>query len=164
MKATAAKNQAYKDTLQSIATRSARERYREKRREEKRLHRRKKREAEIRELEDIEMYCSRNQARKFYERIKRQTEGLKPGANACNDENGNLVTDVQGFLRLWRDHFSGLLNGDEDTHHIHIAYTSCCAKYGRTNVCPAIGTLAYFAQSTKREIPRSVETIVGSVS
>ena len=113
--AAAAKDAAYKDTLQSIATRAVRERYRELRREEKRLFRRKKREAERRELDNIEMSCSRNDARKFYEKIKRQTGGLKTGAAACKDENGNLVVDTQGMLRIWREHFSRLLNGDINT-------------------------------------------------
>lgn len=109
--ATAAKTAAYKEMLHTVATRAVRERYRELRREEKRVFRRKKREAEKRELDGIEMNCSRNEARKFYERVKRQTGGSKTGAAACRDENGNLVTDIQGMLRRWRDHFNGLLNG-----------------------------------------------------
>lgn len=113
-KAAAEKDEAYKETLQCVATRAVWERYREKRREEKRLFRRKKREAEIRELEDIEMSRSSNNARKFFQKVKRQTEGLKTGAFACKDENGDLVTDIDRMLGLWREHFSGLLNGDDD--------------------------------------------------
>ena len=113
--ATAAKDAAYRATLQSVATRALRERYREKRREEKRLIRRKKREAEYRDLEDIERCGRRNDARKFFENVKRQTNGFKTGATACRDKNGNLVTDVQSVLRLWRDHFAELLNGGDNT-------------------------------------------------
>ena len=98
-----------------MATRAVRERYRDLRREEKRLFKRKKCEAERRELDGIEMNCSRNEARKFYERIKRQAGGLKTGAAACKDESGNLVTYIQGMLKLWRQHFNSLLNGDFNT-------------------------------------------------
>ena len=31
-------------------------------------------------------------ARKLYQELKRLTEGSKPGASSCKDENGNLVT------------------------------------------------------------------------
>ena len=80
--ASAAKDAAHRDTLQSVATRAVRERYRDLRREEKRLHKRKKREAERRELDGIEMNCSRN------EKVKRQTGGLKTGPAACIDLHG----------------------------------------------------------------------------
>ena len=48
--------------------------------------------------------------------IKRSTEVYKPGASSCNDEHGNLVTDLQRVQRLWRKHFSSLLQGDDDTN------------------------------------------------
>ena len=60
--ASAAKNDAYKHTLQSAATRAIFEDYRQKRREERLLIRRKNREQERREREEIEMYRSRNDA------------------------------------------------------------------------------------------------------
>ena len=60
------------------------------RREERRLFRRKKREQERREREEIEMYRSRNDVRKLYQKVKRLTEGHKPGASSCKDEHGNL--------------------------------------------------------------------------
>ena len=40
-------------------------------------------------------------------------EGYKPGASSCIDENGNLITDPQEVLKLWRKHFSTLLQGDD---------------------------------------------------
>ena len=63
--ASAAKNDAYKRTLQSATTRAIVADYRQKRREERRLIRCKKREQERREREEIEMYRSRNDAKKF---------------------------------------------------------------------------------------------------
>ncbi|XP_060665650.1 uncharacterized protein LOC132797914 [Drosophila nasuta] len=62
----------------------------------KRLFRRKKKEQERRD------------------RVKRLTEGFKSGAVACRDDDGNLVTEAEVVLRLWRDHFSSLLSGSED--------------------------------------------------
>ncbi|XP_073848775.1 uncharacterized protein [Musca autumnalis] len=114
--ATEEKNAAYRATLQSVATRSARERYREKRREEKRLFRKKKREMEKRECEKIEMYRSQNEVRKFYQRVKHQTDGFGTGTSSCRDQQGNLVTDTDSVLRIWKEHFSNLLvsNSSED--------------------------------------------------
>ena len=109
----AAKNAAYRRTLQSVVTRAVRESYREKRKEERKLFRRKKREKEKREREELEMCSDRNDARKFYQQVKRLTQGFKPGASACRDENGNLVIDTQCTLRLWREHFLKLLAGDD---------------------------------------------------
>ena len=66
--------------------------------------------------EVVEMYRCRNDARKFYQKFKRLTEGYKPGVSSCKDEHGNLITDPQGVLRLWRKHFSTLLQGDDNTN------------------------------------------------
>ncbi|XP_051859298.1 uncharacterized protein LOC127565328 [Drosophila albomicans] len=91
--ATAAKDAAYRRTLQAGATRAIVDVYRLRRRYEKRLFRRKKKEQES--------------AR----RVKRLTQGFKSGAVACRDDDGNLVTEAEVVLRLWRDHFSSLLSG-----------------------------------------------------
>ena len=91
--AAAAKNAAYRKTLQSAAMRAIVENYREKRREERRLFRRKKREQERREREEVEMYRCRNDARNFYQKVKHLTKGYKLGASFCKDEHRNLVTD-----------------------------------------------------------------------
>ena len=50
------------------------------------------------------------------EKVKRLTQGFKPGAPSRKNENGNLVTDSQGALLLWRKNFFTLLqSGDEIT-------------------------------------------------
>ena len=64
------------------------------------------------------MNCSRNEGRKFYEKIKRQAGGLKTGAAACRHQHGNLMADIQGELGLWREFFDGLLNGDTNTDEV----------------------------------------------
>ncbi|XP_051858122.1 uncharacterized protein LOC127565084 [Drosophila albomicans] len=69
---------------------------------------RKKKEQERRECESSR--C-RNEARNFYQRVKRLTQGFKTGGVACRDDDGNLVTEAEVVLRLWRDHFSSLLSG-----------------------------------------------------
>ncbi|XP_037957054.1 uncharacterized protein LOC119686977 [Teleopsis dalmanni] len=112
--ATAAKNAAYKRTLQSAATRTVHEQYREMRKVERCLFRRKKRDQERREREEIEVCRNRNDARKFYQKVNRLTQGFKPGASTCKDENGNLVTDTQNVLKVWKEHFSKLLSGDDN--------------------------------------------------
>ena len=64
------------------------------------------------------MLICRNDAPKFYQKFKRVTEGHKPGASSCKDEKGNLVTNPQGVLRLWKKHFSILLQDDDDTNTV----------------------------------------------
>ena len=59
---------------------------------------------------------SRNNNQTFFKNVKRLTKGFKSGASSRRDERGNLVTDVQGVLRLWRYHFSTLLRGEGDTN------------------------------------------------
>ena len=86
--------------LLSAATRAIVENYRVKRRKERCLFRRKKKEQKRSEPEEVEMHRCRNDARKFYQKAKCLTEGIKLGASSCKDENGNLVTDLQGILRL----------------------------------------------------------------
>ena len=49
-------------------------------------------------------------------KVKHLTECCKPGAPCCKDENGNLITDPLGVLRLWRKQFSTLPRGDNDTY------------------------------------------------
>jgi sorting nexin-29 len=110
--ATAAKNAAYRRTLQAGATRAVVDIYRTRRRNEKRLFRRKKQEMERLECEKLENSRSRNDARDFYRRVKRMTQGYKSGSLACRRDDGNLVTDAETVLRLWRDHFESLLAGD----------------------------------------------------
>jgi hypothetical protein len=90
-----------------------REIYKDKRREEKRLFRRKKYHFLRRQCEDIEMLRDRNEIRKFYKKVKRLSEGFKTSTSSCRDKEGNLVTDAQGTLAIWRDRFSKSLNGDD---------------------------------------------------
>ncbi|XP_067634787.1 uncharacterized protein [Eurosta solidaginis] len=113
--ATERKDAAYKATLKASATRGVCEHYRELKKEARRLFRKKKAEAERRECKELELLATRNNARKFYQKIRRQTEGFKTGANSCRNENGDLVTDVQRVLRFWREHFSVLLNGGSNS-------------------------------------------------
>ncbi|XP_037928856.1 uncharacterized protein LOC119663271 [Teleopsis dalmanni] len=112
--ATAAKNAAYKRTLQSAATRTVHEQYREMRKVGRCLFRRKKRDQERREQEKIEVCRNRNDGSKFYRKVNRLTQGFKPGASTCKDENSNLVTDTQNVLKVWKEHFSKLLSGDDN--------------------------------------------------
>ena len=76
------------------------------------------REQERREREETEMHRCRNDALKLYQKVKRLTDGYKPGASSCKGEYGNLVADPRGILRLWRKHFNPLLQGDDDTNTV----------------------------------------------
>ena len=87
--ASAMKNDAYKRTLQSAATRTIVEDYSQKRREERLLIRRNKRKRERREREEIEMFRSRNDAQKFFKSFNRLKKGFKPGASSCRGLSGD---------------------------------------------------------------------------
>ena len=62
------------------------------------------------------MHGSRNDARKFFQKIKRMSEGLKSAASFCKDQDGNIVTDIKSSLVLWRSHFNATLNGDDTNY------------------------------------------------
>ncbi|XP_054745770.1 uncharacterized protein LOC129250151 [Anastrepha obliqua] len=85
--------------------------------EERRIIRQKKRETEIRECEELEMLANRNNARKFYQKVRRLTEGFKTGAFSYKNKDGDLVTDIQSSLKLWREHFSNFLKSDSCACH-----------------------------------------------
>jgi hypothetical protein len=133
-----AKDAAYKATLKSAATRAVYERYREKRREERRLFKRKKSEFLRQECEEIEMHGSRNEARKFYQKVKRMAHGSKTGAPSCRDKDGNLVTDVNSKLEIWRAHFCEVLNGDDQNNSANEERTPWqpIAQYNNDSVPP----------------------------
>ena len=59
------------------------------------------------------MYGSWNAARKFFQKIKRMSEGFKSKASFCKDQDANMLTDVKNSLELWRTHFNATLNGDD---------------------------------------------------
>ena len=61
----------------------------------------------------VEMHGSRNDARKFFQKIKRMSEGFKTEASFCKDQDGNLVTDTKNSLDLWQVHFNAILNSDD---------------------------------------------------
>ncbi|XP_050335103.1 uncharacterized protein LOC126762422 [Bactrocera neohumeralis] len=62
---------------------------------------------------ELDKMADKGNARKFYERMRRLTEGFKTGAYSCRTPKGDLVTDVQSILKLWKEHLSSLLNGSE---------------------------------------------------
>ena len=102
--------------LAQNATRNVVEQYRRRRTEERRLFRRKKREKERQLREEIEQCRNRNDTRKFFQNVKRQTEGFKPRVSFCRDPDGNLVTDTNEVLQVWKNHFFGLLTGHDSNN------------------------------------------------
>lgn len=72
----------------------------------RRLFRRKKMEQERRECEKIEMSRGRNEVRKLY----CMTQGSV--LLTAETKNGNLFSDTQDTLRLWREHCEKVLAGN----------------------------------------------------
>ena len=70
-------------------------------------------------LVTIALNATTSMTRNTERHLVQKTGGLKTGAAACRDQQGNLVTDIQGMLLgLWRKHFDGLLNGDTNTNKV----------------------------------------------
>ena len=59
------------------------------------------------------MHDSRNDARKFLQKIKRMSEGCRTGASFCKHQDGNLVTDIKCSVDLWRAYFNVMLKVDD---------------------------------------------------
>ena len=49
---------------------------------------------------------------------KLSAKHLKTEAAACRNQLGNLVTDYEGMLGVWSEHFDDLLDGDTNTHEV----------------------------------------------
>ena len=84
--------------MKSAATRAVYEKYREKRREERHLFPRKKHEFVKAEYKEIEMHGSRNDARKFFQKVKCMSEGFKSKPSLCKVQDGNMLTDIKSSL------------------------------------------------------------------
>lgn len=63
---------------------------------------------------DLEKLADKSNARKFLEKIWQLTEELKTGASSCKAQRGDLVTDDQNILNLWREHLYSLLIGSDN--------------------------------------------------
>ena len=87
--ASAAKNDAYKRTLQAAPTRAILE---------------GKGEGKIVALSDARRGSKKGNVRKS--RCSVEGTNFELGTLSCWGERGNLVTDAQGVLSLWRHHFS----------------------------------------------------------
>ena len=59
------------------------------------------------------MHGSRNDAWKFFQKIKGMSESFKTVDYSCKDQDGNLVTDITSALDLWQANFNAILNGDD---------------------------------------------------
>ena len=57
------------------------------------------------------MHGSWNDTRKFFQMIKRMSEGFKSKPSFCKDQDGNMVTDIKSSLEIWRRYAT--LNGDD---------------------------------------------------
>ncbi|XP_055839098.1 uncharacterized protein LOC129907077 [Episyrphus balteatus] len=83
---------------------------------EQRNIRRKKRQHEKEAIVEIEGCYNRNDVRKFYQKVKRTSQGYKPRTEVCKDQQGNIVVETQTMLRIWKDHFCNLYNGDDEAN------------------------------------------------
>lgn len=73
----------------------------------------KRKKTEMHEYENFKKLNPKGSAREFYEIIRRFAVVLRTSSDSCTTQRGDVVTDVQSMLSLWREHFCGLLNGGE---------------------------------------------------
>ena len=59
------------------------------------------------------MHGSKNHALKFFQKIKRMSEGFKFKAPLCKTQYGNMVTYIKSSQELWRAQFNATLNGND---------------------------------------------------
>ena len=93
---------------------AASELYQQGRRFEHKLLRKKKRQHEKLAIEDMKRCFDRNDVRNFSQKWRQTCHGYKARTDACRDENGRIVVESQSMLRIWRNYFSKLLNGDDE--------------------------------------------------
>lgn len=103
------KNKARQKNLQQN-TRASERSYSEARKSASRTCREKKRRWEREELERIEELHSINESRQFYKELGVQRQEYVCRLNVLRNEQGEMVTNNQQVLMMWRDHFSELLN------------------------------------------------------
>uniref|UniRef100_T1GPE4 Reverse transcriptase domain-containing protein n=1 Tax=Megaselia scalaris TaxID=36166 RepID=T1GPE4_MEGSC len=73
----------------------------------------KKRRFEKQHFEELEFMRDRNQPRKFYENVNKPRRNYTPVGSACNDRNGDPITNKKEVLIRWEEFFSELLNGNK---------------------------------------------------
>lgn len=84
--------------------------YEEKRRKAKKVGRHKKRMNMEQKLEIIEEHYKNKEIRNFYQEVKKtQGKGYK-AIDFCRNKQGQMITDPQGRLDRWAEHFEELLN------------------------------------------------------
>ena len=80
----------------------------------KRVICRKKRNYERAELQDLEKLRSRNEVRKFYQKLKGQSKGSNESQTAvCYITTGCLLANPEDVTKRWVEYFNELLNGND---------------------------------------------------
>jgi endonuclease/exonuclease/phosphatase family metal-dependent hydrolase len=108
------KNKA-RDGMIQRGTRSTYAEYKEKRRIANKMCRKKKRENMKLKMEEIEKYKNASEIRKFYNAVKVMNRGYQPRMEGCRARDGTAVYSEMEGLKVWTEHFSELLNKEEDS-------------------------------------------------
>ena len=110
---TGVKNAAYVTMQQRSYTRASVDKYREARRKEKQVHKRKKKQYENNQIEKLEELGQHHQIRQFYRDINTLRKDFKPRLTICKSKNGDIITEKDGILNRWNEHFHELLDSRE---------------------------------------------------
>jgi hypothetical protein len=103
------RNKARKRMLQR-GTRANIPEYVDARKAVKAICHRKKKEYEENIFHKFQDRYSRNEVRKFYERVPNIKRGFQPRITVCWDKIGNLIAGEQQILNRWAEYFEELLS------------------------------------------------------
>jgi len=103
------KNEARKKYFQS-KTRACREAYETRRTETNRVCRRKKQEWLNNKIKYIEELNDKKNTRKFFKEAQLYNKQQPILPNCCKDKKGNILSEQQDILQIWKQYFSDLQN------------------------------------------------------
>jgi hypothetical protein len=98
--------------IQQRRTRARRDEYEHLQRPEKRVHQHKKQVFYNEEVKELESAGREKAVRLLYQKVNSTRQNFKPRTSICKSKEGRLISDKEGVLRSWREHFNGILNKD----------------------------------------------------
>ena len=57
---------------------------------------------------------TKNESKKYYQKIQDVTQEFKPRVNTCRDANGKMLTEKEDIQRRWKEYFERVLTAHPD--------------------------------------------------
>jgi hypothetical protein len=101
---------AARDRAIQIKTRGVKNAYKLARTKERRLFRKKARQLDEEALIEIKRHRSIQDSRKYYKRLNGVRRPFEPQVAMCRAKNGELLTNKNQVLAIWKEYFEEHLN------------------------------------------------------